>query len=42
MLDANITISDIDPKTLRLTNKGKDIAISVQGDQDGVSTTSIF
>ena len=36
LLDANINTSDIDPKTLRLTNKGKDIAISVQGDQDGV------
>ncbi len=34
LIDAGIDLSDIDPRTLRLTNKGKDVPLYVAGDED--------
>lgn len=34
LLDNDIVIQDINPQTFRLTNKGKDVAIYIYGDQD--------
>ncbi|MBN2366260.1 MAG: hypothetical protein EH225_09830, partial [Calditrichaeota bacterium] len=35
LLDAGISLDEINPQNFRLTNKGKDVAIFIEGDQDG-------
>lgn len=40
LIDAGFDVDAIDPRTLTMTNKGEDVAIFIEGEEDGVFNTS--